>query len=124
VAVLGEPGWAELFGADALAEAPIAALVGEQVISGTIDRLLISPTRIRLVDFKTARRVPADASRVPVAILRQMAAYSAALSAAYPGRAIEAAVLYTQAPRLIEIPADMLETHKRALAPAQESLAL
>jgi ATP-dependent helicase/nuclease subunit A len=107
-----------------LAEVPIAATVGERVIAGTIDRLVITPARIRLVDFKSARRAPAAIGDVPRAILRQLAAYALALEAAYPARAIEAALLYTAVPRLIEIPDDLLEAHKRELAGAQESLAL
>ena len=122
--VLDDPAWAELFGPRALAEVPIAATVGDQVVAGTIDRLLVEPTRIRLIDFKTARRPPADVAQVPVAILRQMAAYTLALEAAYPGRRIEAALLYTGVPRLIDLPDSVLAPHKARLAPAQESLAL
>ncbi len=115
MAVLEPDAWAALFSSSALAEVPIAATVGERVIAGTIDRLLIEPDRIRLVDFKTTRRPPDGVDKVPVAILRQMAAYACALEAAYPGRAIEAALLYTEVPALLEIPADVLTQHKQAL---------
>lgn len=118
LAVLAEPEWAELFAPDALAEVPIAATVGGQVVVGTIDRMVIMPDRIRLVDFKTARRPPEALDAIPVAILRQMAAYAAALEVAYPGRRIEAALLYTQVPRLIALPDDLLAVHKRALLAA------
>jgi ATP-dependent helicase/nuclease subunit A len=111
LAVIANPVWAELFSARALAEVPIAATVGGQVIAGTIDRLLLGPERIMLVDFKTARRPPVSLDAVPVAILRQLAAYTAALEATYPGRRIEAAVLYTQTPELIALPADLLRQH-------------
>ena len=37
------------------------------------------------------------------------------------GRRIEAAVLYTQTPLLIAIPGDLLEAHKPAFLPAEES---
>lgn len=121
LAVLDNRDWAELFSPAALAEVPIAATVGGQVVAGTIDRLLIGPERIRLVDFKTARRPPASLDEVPVAILRQMAAYAAALEAAYPGRSVDAALLYTQTPALLAIPADLLAVHKQALLAAQES---
>ena len=114
--VLGEAAWADLFGPEALAEVPIAALVGDQVVAGTIDRLLIEPGRIRLVDFKTARRPPQDLAGVPKSIVRQMAAYAAALEVAYPGRQIDAAVLYTSAPALIEIPGDLLARFKPGLS--------
>ena len=124
LAVISDPRWAELFAPDALAEVPVAALVGAQAIAGSIDRLVITPDRIRLVDFKTARRPARRLEDVPVAILRQMAAYAAALEAAYPGRALEVAILYTQTPALIEIPADVLARHKLSLGLTQQSLGL
>ena len=52
-----------------------------------------------------------------------MSAYAAALGAIYPGRRIEAALLYTHAPRLIAIPPEVLAAHKPTLSPAQESFA-
>jgi ATP-dependent helicase/nuclease subunit A len=114
LAVVSNPDWSELFSPKALAEVPIAAQVGGQVIAGTIDRLLVGAETVRIVDFKTARRPPAGIDTVPVAILRQMAAYAAALAAVFPGRRVEAALLYTAAPVLIEIPEDLLERHKPA----------
>jgi ATP-dependent helicase/nuclease subunit A len=117
--VLETGAWAELFSSTALAEVPIAATVGGQVVAGTIDRLLVLPDRIRLIDFKTARRPPASLDEVPVAILRQIAAYAAALEAAYPGRRVEAALLYTQVPQLFELPEELLAIHKPALLPEQ-----
>jgi len=117
--VLAVAEWADLFGPQALAEVPIAATVGGQVIAGTIDRLLVTADRVRLVDYKTARRVPDDAAEVPRAILRQMAAYAAALAAVYPGRAVDVAVLYTAAPRLIALPAGLIAAHKPGLAASE-----
>ncbi len=119
LAVLEHPDWQALFSPAALAEVPIAALVGERVVAGTIDRLLITPERIWLVDFKTARRPPALLDEVPDAILRQMAAYVAALEVSFPGRTVEAALLYTQLPHLIAIPASVIDRHKQALMAAE-----
>ncbi len=117
--VLAIPEWTELFSSQALAEAPLAAIVGGQVISGTVDRLLVSAERIRVVDFKSTSRPPDDLSDIPVQTIRQMAAYVAALEVIYPGRTIEAAVLYTHAPLLLALPDRVLEPHKHALSPAQ-----
>ena len=119
LAVLAHPDWAELFAPGSLAEVPIAATVGGQVVAGTIDRLQITQTMIRVVDFKSARQVPANLDAIPVAILRQMSAYAAALEVTYPGRRIEAALLYTQAPVLIELPPDLLAAHKPGLSAVQ-----
>ncbi len=108
MAVIAQPQWAQLFSPAALAEAPLAAIVGGQVIAGTADRLLVLPQSVLVVDYKTARRPPAGLADMPAATLRQMAAYAAALAAIYPGRPVEAAVLYTQTPQLIAIPPELL----------------
>jgi ATP-dependent helicase/nuclease subunit A len=121
--VLAEPGWGEIFGPGALAEVPLAATVAGQVIAGTIDRLLVDRDRVLVVDFKTARRPPETLDQVPLSTLRQMGAYAAALSTIYPGRMIEAALLYTHAPRLIALSPDVLAAHKPALSAEQESFA-
>ncbi|MBS0482906.1 MAG: double-strand break repair helicase AddA [Proteobacteria bacterium] len=118
LAVIAAPAWADLFAPGALAEVPVAATVDGQVIAGTIDRMVIDAKRIRVVDFKTARRPPASLDAVPVAILRQMAAYVAALEAIYPGRTVEAALLYTQGPLLLPLPAALLAAHKQGLTAA------
>jgi len=112
LAIIADPRWADLFGPDALAEVPVAALVGDTMIAGTVDRLLIRPDRVRIVDFKTTRRPPADAGAVPMAYVRQMAAYRAALGIIYPGRRIEAALLYTERARMIVLPDALLDTVK------------
>ncbi len=121
--VLAEPGWAEIFAPEGLAEVPLAATVGGLVVAGTADRLLVTDDRVLVVDFKTARRPPSGLADMPASTLKQMAAYAAALEAIYPGRRVEAAVLYTQTPLLVPIPADVLARHKAALHPRQESFA-
>jgi ATP-dependent helicase/nuclease subunit A len=109
-AIVGDPRHAELFGPAALAEAPIAAVVGEGlVVSGTVDRLLVAEDRIVVADFKTARKVPAALDEIPTAHLRQMAAYAAALRVIFPGRRIEAKLLYTSAPFLYDLPDALLD---------------
>jgi ATP-dependent helicase/nuclease subunit A len=123
LAVLDTPGWAAIFSPAALAEVPLAATVGGQVVAGTADRLLIEPERVWVVDFKTARRPPSGLAEVPPTTLKQMAAYAAALEAIYPGRKVEAAVLYTQTPRLVAISAALLAGHKAGLAGIEESFA-
>jgi ATP-dependent helicase/nuclease subunit A len=122
--VLDHPGFAALFSDTALAEVPLAAIVDGVVVAGTADRLLIEDTRITVVDFKTTRRPPASAGGIPVATLRQMAAYVAALEAIYPGRQVRAGVLYTHAPALFECDPKVLGLHKNALQTAQQSLSL
>ncbi len=119
LSVLDEPGWADLFAPGSLAEVPIVATLGEQVIAGSVDRLLVEAERVLVVDYKTARRPPERVEDVPRAILRQMAAYVAALEQIWPDRRVEAALLYTSAPRLIAIPDNVIAEHKAGLTSAQ-----
>ncbi|HWI85108.1 MAG TPA: double-strand break repair helicase AddA [Sphingomonas sp.] len=124
-AIIADPAYAELFAPDALAEAPIAAVLADGlVVAGTIDRLLVRPDRVLLVDFKTGRRPPADARSVPEHHLRQMAAYAAALSVVFPDRTVEAALLYTAGPILIPLPAVLLEVHKPGLGGEEQMMGI
>lgn len=115
-AVLDDPEFAAVFAPGALTEAPVAAVVGEAVIAGSIDRLLVTETDVLAVDFKTGSRVPAGLEAVPPAHVAQMAAYAAALAAVFPGRHVRAALLYTAGPRLIELPPDALATWQPSAA--------
>ncbi len=123
LAVLDKPEFAAVFGPDALAEVPLAAVVGGQVVAGTADRLLVEPGRITVVDFKTARRPPATLDDVPAATLAQMGAYAAVLRTIYPDRTIAAALLYTQTPRLIAVPGEVLARHEPQLGGQQKGFA-
>ena len=101
LAVLEDPALAALFGPDALAEAPVAGLVDDQAIAGIVDRLLVEDSRVLVVDFKTGLKVPGSAAEVALPHRRQMAAYAAVLARAFPGRRVEAALLYTAGPKFL-----------------------
>ncbi|MGB7372803.1 double-strand break repair helicase AddA [Pontixanthobacter sp.] len=111
ITVLEDPAFIEIFGPNSLAEIPLAATIGGQVVAGIADRLLVTQDTVTVVDYKTARKPPAQLAQIPATTIRQMAAYAAALGAIYPGRAINAAVLYTQSPVLIALPAELLAAH-------------
>ena len=109
--ILDHPELGFLFGADSLAEvgvaAPLPELAGAR-ISGRIDRLVVRPDRVLAVDFKSNQAVPATPEAIPDGILRQMAAYRAALAAIFPGRRVEIAVLWTRTAHLMRLPEALL----------------
>lgn len=110
--IVGHPALKELFGPGSLAEAPIAAVLPDgSVVAGTVDRLLVEPERVRLLDFKTGRAIPAIDADPPASHLRQMAAYVAALEVIFPGRAVEASLLYTAGPELRPLSRAQLAQH-------------
>jgi ATP-dependent helicase/nuclease subunit A len=121
--VLTTPEFAALFAEDALAEAPLAGIVGERVIAGTVDRLLVSADDVLVIDYKTGRRVPSGIGAVPEAHKAQMAAYVAVLRGIFPDKAVRAALLYTSGPRLIVLGDDVIEAHKPGYREAQQKLA-
>lgn len=109
LAVLATPALAGVFASDALAEVPISAEIEPLGrIHGVIDRLLISPTKIVALDFKSNRTVPASAAEVPEGLLRQMGAYAAALKQVFPGREIETGLIWTATQQLMVLPHDLV----------------
>jgi ATP-dependent helicase/nuclease subunit A len=116
--ILSDPAFATFFEGEALVEAPVAAVIADgTVVTGTIDRLLVTEDAIRLIDFKTGRAVPDAPERIPVPHLRQMAAYVAALDVIFPGRRIDAALLYTSGPTVHRLSSALL----RAYLPGAET---
>ena len=103
-AVLDDPEFSAIFGSDALAEVSVSAPLGDRVLRGQIDRLLVGEDRILIVDFKTNRTVPATVESVPDGLTAQLGAYAHALAALYPDRAIETAILWTATRKLQAIP--------------------
>jgi ATP-dependent helicase/nuclease subunit A len=122
LAVIEDTYFAPLFSPEALAEAPLAGVVGERVIAGTVDRLLVGKDGVLVVDFKTGRRVPRHLSAVPEAHLAQMAAYVAVLRGIFPDRAVKAALLYTSGPGLIVLDDQTVEAHKPGYRDQQDKL--
>ena len=85
MAILAHPTLEPLFGPESRAEVPLTGVVGDVVVGGLIDRLVVLPDRVLLADFKTNRRPPATVEATPVAYLRQMASYRAVLRTIFPG---------------------------------------
>lgn len=113
MAILGDSRFAELFSPNSRAE--VAVMGSLEVkgrlrsISGKIDRLAVTPERVSIVDYKTNRPAPATLAQVPPAYILQLALYRALLKPLYPGRELTAALLFTEAPRLIELPAEAMD---------------
>jgi ATP-dependent helicase/nuclease subunit A len=109
LAILGDPDFASLFGPDSQAEVPIVGLVGDFAISGQIDRLVVGPGEVLIVDYKTLRPPPASESEVPPVYLRQLAAYRSAVSTIYQNHDVDCALLWTDGPSLMRISPALLE---------------
>jgi ATP-dependent helicase/nuclease subunit A len=109
--VLCHPDFAAIFGPGSHAEVPLVGLVEGRVLSGQIDRLVVTKDRVLIVDFKTLRPPPATEAEVAPVYLRQLALYRAALARIYPGYKIRCALLWTEGPRLMPISPERLAGH-------------
>lgn len=107
--VLEDKQFAAVFGPGGRPEAPVIGRLGESIINGRVDRLVITDAEILVVDYKTDRPAPPSVSEVGEAYIAQMAAYRAVLSQTWPNRPIRCLLVWTDGPRLMEIPVPDLD---------------
>ena len=123
LAVLEDERFAAVFGPGSRAEAAIAGTAPELpeglAISGRLDRLVIEPDRVLVADFKTNRPAPARIEDTDRAYVTQMAVYAAVLRAAFPGRKVEAALVWTDGPKLMSVPENLMAEALQALPPSR-----
>jgi ATP-dependent helicase/nuclease subunit A len=109
LAVLDHPDFAPLFQPGSRAEVPLIGRLGDQVVSGQIDRLAVTGDTVMIIDYKTNRPPPLDIAGVQPVYLRQMAAYRGLIQQIYPAHRIRCVLLWTDGPRLMELPDAVLE---------------
>ncbi len=116
-AILNDPRFAPLFASGSRAEVPIIGRIPRTgrpswSVSGQVDRLVVMPDSILVADYKTNHAPPRSLEEAVAAYpnyVRQLALYRALLTAVYPGRAVHAAIVWTETPDLMEIPGHALD---------------
>lgn len=113
LAVIEDSRFGALFAPGSQAEVPVVGVVprsrgtgkfhDSEVISGQVDRLLVTEDTVSVIDYKTNRPAPKTPEAVPVIYLRQMASYHAVLKQIYPDKRIETLLLWTDGPRLMHL---------------------
>ncbi|UDF03533.1 double-strand break repair helicase AddA [Asticcacaulis sp. AND118] len=104
--VLTDDRFADAFGPDSRPEVALAGQVGTNArgeavfMSGRIDRLVIGTERVLVIDYKSNRPAPDSADEAAADYQRQMAGYVALLRQIYPQKQVEAALLWTDGPKL------------------------
>ncbi|MBC7768026.1 MAG: UvrD-helicase domain-containing protein, partial [Phycisphaerales bacterium] len=104
LAVIDDARFAAVFSAKSRAEAPIIGEAGGRSVRGVVDRLVVEEARVIILDFKTDRPAPVDAAKAPDAYVLQLALYREVLRKIFPGKAVTCALLWTEAPHLMELP--------------------
>jgi ATP-dependent helicase/nuclease subunit A len=120
LAVLNDPAFAALFGPDSRAEVPIVAEIASPSererrlrLNGQIDRLVRIGNDILIVDYKTNRPPPQRVEDVAEAYTLQLAAYRLAVRQVFGTASVRAALLWTDGPRIMEIPAAVLDNAEK-----------
>ena len=122
LAILASSDFAQLFGPQSRAEVAIVAEIPSPdgrgpalKLNGQIDRLAVGADFVYVIDYKTNRLPPGDVSQVADAYLLQLAAYRLALAQMFPQKAVKAAIVWTDGPRLMEISQATLDAYERLL---------
>jgi len=118
ISILGRPEFSRLFGPDSRAEVPFLANAhrdGTPIrLAGRIDRLLVEPDRVLVVDFKSDAAAMLDPRAVPPAYHIQLSIYALVATQLYPGRRVDAAILWTSLESLLELPGELLAEAARS----------
>jgi len=114
LAIFADPRFSGLFAPGSRAEVPIVGRLSrtggpEILVSGQIDRLAITADAVLIADYKTNRDPPKTVDAAPPAYVGQLALYRAVLGKIYRHRPIQAALVWTETPDLMELPAAMLD---------------
>src|SRR5258708_1931754 len=114
LALIGDARFAPVFGPGTRPEVGIARRLeragrSPALVSGQIDRLVVTPAEVLIVDYKTNHAPPSTAAEAPRTYVRQLALYRAVLRKLYPQLPIRAALLWTETPDLMEISTPALD---------------
>lgn len=117
--ILNDKAFADVFGVHSKAEVSVMGMLDlngkQQSVSGIIDRLSVTDKTVRIIDYKTNRPPALTLEEVPSAYITQLALYRELIKPLYADHQIEAALLFTEAPILIELPIEMMEQAIRKL---------
>jgi ATP-dependent helicase/nuclease subunit A len=120
LALIADSRFASVFTPQGRAEVSIVGKLARpglppRLVSGQIDRLVVTPAEVLIVDYKTNHAPPSLAAEAPLAYVRQLALYRAVLGKLYPQRPVRAALLWTERPELVEISAPALDAQLAAI---------
>ncbi len=101
--IINHSDFSMVFGSNSRAEVPITSKIGKDIISGQIDRLVITDKEILIIDYKTNRPSPEKEKDIPTQYIHQLKSYKNALLQIYPNKNIKCALLWTDKPLLMPV---------------------
>jgi ATP-dependent helicase/nuclease subunit A len=121
LAILSDKNFAEIFAPGSRAEVPIVGRIaraetGPIPVAGQVDRLAVTGDMVLIADYKTDRFVP-DRLDETHPYVTQLALYRAVLARVFSGKTVRAALLFTDGPKLMEVPAAAMDAALDKLSP-------
>jgi ATP-dependent helicase/nuclease subunit A len=107
--LLDHPELAPIFGPEARVEQAIAGEIGNDRVTGQIDRMWVGEQHVLVVDFKTGRPAPGRVEDTPQPYLHQMAAYRHLLAELFPSHELRCALVWTETATVSWLPAALLD---------------
>jgi len=120
LALIADARFAPVFAAGSRAEVPVVGRLDRPggapaLVSGQIDRLVVTASEVLIVDYKTNHAPPGTAAEAPQGYVRQLALYREVLRKLYPQKPVRAALLWTEIPELMEISTPALDAQLATL---------
>ncbi len=103
ISIIEHSEYKELFSKNSIAEVPITGSDGNNIISGQIDRLVITDKEIIIADYKTHRTPPKNNEDIPPIYIKQMLSYKKLISDIYPNRKIRCILIWTNSTKISEL---------------------
>ncbi len=103
LALISSPRFAPLFSSQSSAEVSLMGEVDGRIINGQIDRLVVMPDKVMIIDYKTNRPAAQSLAEVPMIYRKQMQAYKQLVSHIYPDKPVETYILWTNTAQIMKI---------------------
>jgi ATP-dependent helicase/nuclease subunit A len=125
LAILDNKNFAEIFAPGSRAEVPIVGRIARAgrdpiPVAGQVDRLAVTGDSVLIADYKTDRIVP-DRLDETHPYVTQLALYRAVLARVFPGKTVRAALLFTDEPKLMELPTTAMDAALTKLSPGAKN---
>jgi ATP-dependent helicase/nuclease subunit A len=97
------PEWHSFFGSNSQAEVDIHGIVAHQAFHGRIDRLVIHPDELWILDYKSTSNPPTSVENLPLLYHQQLQHYQECLIPLYPTKKIRCFLLWTENLTIMEV---------------------
>lgn len=109
--IINKEEFANFFGSNSSGEVAVSGIIGNKIISGKIDRLIVLPDKVIIIDFKSNKQIPQSIEEIPKSYLKQLAAYKASIEDIFKDKKVECGLLWTDTGEFMPISNEILDVY-------------